>query len=160
MLPPFKSAMADPSKMGQVHSYSGNDAVPPAMTLTEIDFPVGLQVDAAQRAYSPLQIWKSWPASAATLRGGPGTTLPKPIDNTVAEAARRKPLTFLPVIIAPLPVCPVGRTEISAWPALVNNYIHSIQRELRLRCLGADHFRHSPEDQAKRDRGAWIRWAA
>ena len=117
MLPPFRSAMAGPSKTGQVHSYSGKDAVPPAMTLTEIDFPVGLQVDAAQRAYSPLQIWKSWPASAATLRGGPDTTPPNPINNTVAEVARRKPLTFLPTVIPPLPICLGGRMEISAWLA-------------------------------------------
>jgi hypothetical protein len=59
MLPPFKSPMAGPSKIGQVQSYSGKDAVPPAMTFTEMNFPVGLQVDAAQRAYRPLQIWKS-----------------------------------------------------------------------------------------------------
>ena len=39
MLPPFKSAIAGPERIGQVQSYWGNEAVPPAVTLTVIERP-------------------------------------------------------------------------------------------------------------------------
>jgi hypothetical protein len=45
---------------GQVQSASGNVAVPPAAVLIVIVCPgFGLQVEAAQSAKYPLQIWKS-----------------------------------------------------------------------------------------------------
>jgi hypothetical protein len=55
-----------------------------------MDFPVALQVDAAQRAKRPEQILKSWPPSAAMLRAGsPDTTTLIPKANDV--------IPFLPV---------------------------------------------------------------
>jgi hypothetical protein len=44
---------------GHVQSASGNVAVPPVAVLTVICFPVGVQVEAAQSAKYPWQIWKS-----------------------------------------------------------------------------------------------------
>ena len=43
MDPPVKSAIARPDKIGQAQSASGNEAVPPAVTLTVIEPPVGVQ---------------------------------------------------------------------------------------------------------------------
>ena len=59
MLPPFRSAMDGPVRIGQVQSYSGNLALPPPITLTVINRPVALQVEAAHNANCPGQIWKS-----------------------------------------------------------------------------------------------------
>jgi hypothetical protein len=59
MLPPAKLASDRPERIGHVQSASGNVAVPPVATLTVICFPVGVQVEAAQSAKYPLQIWKS-----------------------------------------------------------------------------------------------------
>jgi hypothetical protein len=51
--------MDGPSKIGQVHLYSGKVAVPPPVTLTVIDPPVGWHVEAAHSAKCPSQIVKS-----------------------------------------------------------------------------------------------------
>jgi hypothetical protein len=57
MLPPYTSAIDGPLNTGHVQDASGNEAVPPPLTLTSIVPPVGVQVDAAQSAYWPWQIW-------------------------------------------------------------------------------------------------------
>ena len=44
---------------GHLQSASGNLAVPPVAVLTVICLPVGLQIEAAQSAKYPWQIWKS-----------------------------------------------------------------------------------------------------
>jgi hypothetical protein len=59
MLPPARLAIDGPRMTGHVQSASGNVAVPPVAVLTVICFPVGVQVEAAQRAKYPLQNWKS-----------------------------------------------------------------------------------------------------
>jgi hypothetical protein len=59
MLPPAKLAIDGPRRTGHVQSASGNVSVPPVAVLTVIVFPVGVQVEAAQSAKYPLQIWKS-----------------------------------------------------------------------------------------------------
>jgi hypothetical protein len=57
MFPPFTSAIAGPEKIGQVHWDSSKSVV---VLLTAICFPSGVQVEAAQRAKSPVQILNSW----------------------------------------------------------------------------------------------------
>jgi hypothetical protein len=57
MFPPFTSAIAGPVNIGQVHWDSSKRVV---VLLTRIRFPSGVQVEAAQRAKSPVQILNSW----------------------------------------------------------------------------------------------------
>ena len=64
MLPPAKLAIDGPRTTGHVQSASGNVAVPPVAVLTVICFPVGVQVEAAQSAKYPWQIWKSYTSAA------------------------------------------------------------------------------------------------
>jgi hypothetical protein len=59
MLPPAKFAIDGPRMTGHVQSACGNVAVPPVAVLTVICPPVGSQVEAAQSAKYPWQIWKS-----------------------------------------------------------------------------------------------------
>src|SRR5215510_9355901 len=77
ILPPLRSAIAGPEKSGQVHWAAGKSAVPVAV-LTAIVPPLGVHVEAAQRAKSPRQNRKScWKLCALTCGVVNSTTPPR-----------------------------------------------------------------------------------
>src|SRR5262245_31142712 len=111
MLPPLTSAMAGPLKMGQRHSAAGNDGRLPSGPLTSIVSPVGVHVEAAQRANSPMQIRKSsWKAPWARA----GDAVPS---RSTASGARASPVISRDMGTVP-PRASLGRLAALLGPAL------------------------------------------
>src|SRR5262245_18181767 len=83
ILPPLRSPIAGPVKIGQIHWAAGKGAVPVAV-LTVIVPPVGVQVEAAQSAKSPRQNLKSCGKPCALTCGAASSTIPLRAERTRA----------------------------------------------------------------------------